>query len=64
MLKHVGKREVLDTSVHVARSITITEEIEQWIGCDECDSWYHCECVGVDPDSIPDSFVCARCSDR
>lgn len=44
--------------------LTITEDIVQWIGRDECDSWYHCECVGVDPDSIPDRFVCARCSDR
>ena len=41
--------------------LSITDEIEQWIGCDNCDSWFHCECVGVNPHSIPDSFVCSKC---
>ena len=24
-----------------------TEETEMWIGCEECDSWYHWTCVGI-----------------
>ena len=42
--------------------LSITDEIEQWIGCDNCDSWFHCECVGVNPHSIPDSCVCSKCN--
>ena len=40
----------------------VTDEIEYWIGCDSCSSWFHCDCVGVEPDSIPDIFLCSACS--
>ena len=41
--------------------LDLTDEIQQWIGCDSCDSWFHCQCVGV-ADSIPESFLCSKCS--
>ena len=25
-----------------------TDDVQHWIGCDKCSSWYHCQCVGVD----------------
>ena len=40
----------------------VTDEIEYWIGCDSCSSWFHCDCAGVEPDSIPDIFLCSACS--
>ena len=42
--------------------LDFTDEVEQWIGCDNCNQWYHCECVNVAPSSIPDSFVCPNCT--
>ena len=33
-----------------------TDEIEQWIACDKCSTWYHWKCVDVVVE--PDSFVC------
>ena len=41
--------------------LDLTDEIQQWIGCDSCDSWFHCQCVGV-VDSIPERFLCSKCS--
>ena len=26
----------------------ITEEIERWLGCESCSSWFHYVCVGID----------------
>ena len=39
-----------------------TEDIQNWIGCDTCTNWFHFECVGVNPTSVPDNFVCPQCS--
>ena len=36
-----------------------TEESEQWIGCDLCDSWYHGHCVDVITE--PDTYACSNC---
>lgn len=38
---------------------TETEEIENWIGCDTCDSWFHWTCVNIS--SEPPSFLCEKC---
>ncbi len=38
-----------------------TEEEELWIECESCTQWFHAECSGVDPDSVPDAFVCSAC---
>ena len=51
---HVGRKKLLphDTCVCGKEYSEVTDEIESWIGCD----------VGVDPTSIPSSFICAKCS--
>ena len=36
-------------------------EDEYWIGCEECDAWFHGDCVGVTPDNEPDKYYCASC---
>ena len=36
-----------------------TDEIEQWITCNKCSTWYHWKCVDVVVE--PDSFVCSYC---
>ena len=38
-----------------------TNEIENWIGCDKCDRWNHCSCVGIDQDILPEHFLCSKC---
>ena len=38
----------------------VTDEVQHWIGCENCNSWFHCHCVGIQPDSIPDVFKCAK----
>ena len=37
----------------------LRNEIEKWIACDKCTTWYHWECVNVVIE--PDSFVCSYC---
>ena len=39
----------------------LTNEVQHWIGCDTCSCWFHCHCVGVQPDSIPDTYLCSKC---
>ena len=38
-----------------------TDEIRYWIGCDNCNKWFHYDCVGVDPNAVPESFICSDC---
>ena len=33
-----------------------TNEVEVWIGCEQCDSWFHATCLGLDP-SDPEDIV-------
>lgn len=42
--------------------LSVTNEVQDWIGCDSCSSWFHFECVGVTPESLPESFICSQCS--
>ena len=37
--------------------ISVTDVVEYWIGCSKCDSWFYCQCVGIDPDI----FICSKC---
>uniref|UniRef100_A0A1X7SE16 PHD-type domain-containing protein n=1 Tax=Amphimedon queenslandica TaxID=400682 RepID=A0A1X7SE16_AMPQE len=36
-----------------------TDEVERWIGCDFCSTWFHWECVNIVVE--PDSFKCTLC---
>ena len=37
-----------------------TNEIEIWIGCEQCDSWFHATCLGLDS-SDPEDYICDSC---
>jgi hypothetical protein len=42
----------------------LNKEVEvNFVLCDECQIWYHCECIGVDLEKINDneSFICRKC---
>ena len=36
-----------------------TDVEEQWIGCKQCDCWYHFICLGIT--EAPDNFLCESC---
>lgn len=40
----------------------ITDEVQHWIGCDNCSCGFHCQCVNIEPSSIPDVYLCSKCS--
>ena len=31
------------------------------ISCDVCLKWFHCTCVKVNPDKVPDNWMCVDC---
>ena len=37
-----------------------TDEVETWIGCERCESWFHSTCVRVDFEE-PEDCVCKSC---
>lgn len=39
-----------------------TDEVELWIACDQCNRWYHGDCVNINRDNEPENFYCASCS--
>lgn len=40
----------------------LTGEIIDWIQCDQCDRWFHDQCVGVNPEEADEiDFVCPFC---
>ena len=32
-----------------------------WVCCDHCDKWYHCVCVNVNKNAVPNEYVCYQC---
>ena len=39
-----------------------TDEIEFWIACDGCNTWFHGECVNISKNNEPENFFCASCA--
>ena len=37
-----------------------SEEGSQWICYDECDRWFHFDCLDI-VDNVPDVFLCLEC---
>ena len=37
-----------------------TEEVEKWIGCDKCETWFHWSCVDICEE--PANFLCHNCN--
>ena len=36
-----------------------TDEIEKWIACDDCGTWYHWECTNIMVE--PEFYICVNC---
>ena len=36
-----------------------TEDVEDWICCDDCEMWFHWVCAGITEE--PESFLCNNC---
>ena len=39
-----------------------SDTVQEWIGCESCNSWFHFVCVGVDSMCVPEKFYCNDCS--
>ena len=37
----------------------LTDEEENWIGCDNCTAWFHFGCAGITV--APDVYLCYEC---
>ena len=37
------------------------EEGIMWVCCDKCNTWYHFECVNINDDDVPETFLCFHC---
>ena len=63
--KNKQEKEERESSYYCAACRTpyqeFTESVEDWIGCEMCDSWFHFVCVGIDSTSVPDKFYCEEC---
>ena len=36
-------------------------KVDHWVGCDICETWYHCKCVGVNPKTLGDgAYFCGE----
>ena len=38
-----------------------TKQVEKWIECEQCESWFHFVCVGLITE--PDVFICEDCKE-
>ena len=35
------------------------------VGCDGgCDNWFHSACVGIDPQNVPQTYLCSACTPK
>ena len=35
-----------------------------WVGCDGCGKWFHCECICLKVKDIGDTFLCSECKEQ
>lgn len=40
----------------------VTDDVEDWIGCDGCEQWLHWVCAGIT--EVPESFLCTTCKHK
>ena len=38
-----------------------TDEVEEWIACVNCETWFHFSCVQINPVHVPEQFFCSEC---
>ena len=38
------------------------EQSATWIQCSDCEEWYDTDCVSLNPDSLPEHFLCVKCA--
>ena len=38
------------------------EQSVTWIQCSDCEEWYDTDCVSLNPDSLPEHFLCVKCA--
>ena len=38
------------------------KETQMWIGCEECDAWFHRTCAGITFE--PHTYTCTKCASR
>mmetsp|Transcript_2419 Transcript_2419/g.2247 ORF Transcript_2419/g.2247 Transcript_2419/m.2247 type:complete len:327 (-) Transcript_2419:6-986(-) len=36
----------------------------EMISCDQCAEWFHLTCINIKSDSIPETFLCAKCNPK
>ena len=58
--KQAEQEKQQESSCYCAACLTpyqeFTDSVEDWIGCETCDSWLHFACVGVDSSCVPEKF--------
>jgi len=37
----------------------VTDEVENWVGCENCPQWFHFGCAGII--TAPDKYLCYEC---
>ena len=40
---------------------SVTEEVQDWICCDHCETWFHYTCARINTSAEPESFLCKDC---
>ena len=60
--KNSGGRQAYYCGLCNEQYVEYTDEEEKWICCEECETWFHFVCVGVDDSNIPDDYFCKQCS--